>query len=241
VAGVSVVLFDLDDTLFAHSVAARAGFARHLENLGGDFGRADGTSEFTRWRALEEEHYPRYLRGELDLRGQRRARTRAFVAEYGLELADADADVWFDSYFARYEETWTLHDDVEDCLDRLSPHRFGVITNGDLTVQSRKIAATGLASRIDHVVASGELGVAKPDPRIFEHACRLFGIPPAEACYVGDRLHTDAIGATRAGLLGIWIDRDPRAEPAEPAEAAANGVPVIHSLDELPTLLASAG
>jgi putative hydrolase of the HAD superfamily len=54
---------------------------------------------------------------------------------------------------------------------------------------------------------------------------------------VGDRLHTDAIGASKAGLAGIWIDRDHTATPAQLAEADSAGVGVIHSLAELPDLL----
>ena len=61
---------------------------------------------------------------------------------------------------------------------------------------------------------------------------------PAQAAYIGDRLHTDAIGAARAGLLGVWLDRPGIATAEQRAEADAAGVPVIRSLEELPALLA---
>ncbi len=38
-------------------------------------------------------------------------------------------------------------------------------------------------------------------------ACERLGCPPAGVFYVGDKLHTDALAATRAGLTGIWINR----------------------------------
>jgi putative hydrolase of the HAD superfamily len=62
-------------------------------------------------------------------------------------------------------------------------------------------------------------------------------VSPGDAAYVGDRLHTDAIGATAAGLRGIWIDRLGVATDAELAEAAGAGVPVIRTLAELPGIL----
>jgi putative hydrolase of the HAD superfamily len=51
---------------------------------------------------------------------------------------------------------------------------------------------------------------------------------------VGDRLHTDAIGAAQAGLVGVWLDRNGRATADEREQAAAAGVRVIRSLAEVP-------
>ena len=121
----------------------------------------------------------------------------------------------------------------------LAPRALGIITNGDLAFQTAKIVGTGLDALIPlgNLIASGEVGVAKPHPGIFELAARHFGVEPRAACYVGDRLHTDAIGATRAGLLGVWIDRRRAATDEQLAEAAREGVPVIHGLAELTALL----
>jgi len=239
VSGIRAVLFDLDDTLFAHRESVEAGIRAHRTALGGELGAADPVAEFARWNALEEEHYHRYLAGELDFHGQRRARVRGFVAPYGLELDDAAAEAWFEDYLVHYESTWTLHADVDACFTAIAPRALGIITNGDITFQSAKIVGTGLDARIPlvDVIASGEVGVAKPDARIFEVAATHFGVAPDEACYVGDRLHTDAIGAARAGLLGVWIDRPGTATDEQLAEAAAEGVPVIRGLADLPPLL----
>ncbi|HEV7742471.1 MAG TPA: HAD family hydrolase [Pseudolysinimonas sp.] len=232
-----VVLFDLDDTVFAHRESVEAGIAAHRTTLGGALAAADRANEFARWNALEELHYHRYLTGELDFLQQRRERARGFLKPYGVQLDDAAADEWFDRYLVHYESTWTLHADTLPCLEALRPARFGVITNGSLPFQAAKIDGVGLSPWIEHVIASGEVGIAKPDPRIFHIACGVFEVEPAEAVYVGDRLHTDAIGAARAGLLGVWLDRPGVATRAELAEAAAEGVPVIRSLAELPALL----
>lgn len=234
----SVVLFDLDDTLFAHRESVEQGIAAHRSTLGGALAAADRAAEFIRWNALEELHYHRYLTGELEFLQQRRERARGFVKPYGLQLDDDAADAWFDAYLVHYESTWMLHDDVLACLDALRPARFGIITNGSLDFQAAKIDGVGLAPWLDHVIASGEVGVAKPDAAIFAEACRVFEVAASDAVYVGDRLHTDAIGAAHAGLRGIWLDRHGLATAEQRAEAAAEGVPLIRSLDELPALLA---
>jgi putative hydrolase of the HAD superfamily len=229
---VKVVLFDIDDTLFAHSAALEAGITAHVAGLGWE-PRSDVVE---RWRALEELHYHRFLSGELDYLGQRRARSTAFAAEYGIELEEPLA--WFDGYSAQYRLASVLHADALSCLDALPGTRFGIITNGDLTVQLAKLSSLGILDRFEHVVASGELDFAKPDARIFEHAVALFGVSPADAAYVGDRFETDALGAARAGLTGVWVDRLGVATAAQAAEAATSGVSIVRGLAEVPALLA---
>ena len=240
--GIRVALFDLDDTLFAHREAVERGLAAHRAALGGAIAAADDAAENRRWYELEERHYHEYLAGELDFLGQRRARARSFVTPYGLVLAtDSEADAWFDSYLVHYENNWTLHDDTLPCLDALTrvddPCRIGLITNGDIDFQTAKLRGTGLLPRIEHIVASGDVGVAKPDAAIFDHACRVFGVSPGEAAYIGDRLTTDALGASAAGLLGVWLDRAGTATGEQLEQCRAAGVPVIRSLVEVPALL----
>lgn len=241
--GPSVILFDLDDTLFQHSESVAAGVLAHRRSHRGPLADADDAIEFARWQRLEEHHYHRYLSGEVDFLGQRRARARDFVAPYDLDLATDDAaDDWFNAYIVQYRRTWRLHSDSVPALDALAATlpgvRFGVITNAVMAFQTQKLDAIGLSSRLEHVIASGDLGVAKPDPRIFAHAVARFGVEASSAVYVGDRLETDAIGAASAGLIGVWLCRGRAPALREEEDAHAHGVRIIHSLTELPSLFA---
>jgi len=241
-SSITVALFDLDDTLFDHRRAVELGLFAHRAAIGGVVAAADRTAESARWNELEEIHYHRYLFGELDFLGQRRARARGFVEPFGLPLAtDGEADAWFDSYLEHYESNWTLHSDTLPCLDALTtgpaPLRIGLITNGDIHFQTAKLSGTGLLPRIERTIASGEFGIAKPDAAIFAHACEVFGVAPGSAAYIGDRLTTDALGASAAGLLGVWLDRAGRATDEQLETCRSAGVPVIRSLAEVPGLL----
>src|SRR5690554_285201 len=242
--GVSVVLFDLDDTLFDHQRAVGLGVAAKRRAHGGAVAAADDAAAMRYWHHLEEVHYSRYLHGELDLQGQRRVRVQEFLRHHGEELDDAAADAWYADYLRRYDDSWVLHDDALPCLDELERRipgvQFGIITNAELNYQTPKLDRLALSPRMRHVVASGVVGVPKPDARIFHHACELFGVEPRSAVYVGDRLQTDARGALDAGLTGVWLDRGVVVPDSdEVAEAQAAGVLVIRSLNELPALLAS--
>ena len=238
-----VVLFDLDDTLFRHRTAVEHGVLHHRRSHGGALAAADDRAEFARWHELEEHHYHRYLSGELDFFEQRRARARDFVSGYGVDLkTDGAADDWFAGYLEHYRSAWKLYDDVHPALDTLRAQlpgvRIGVITNAALSFQLEKIHAIGLGPHLEHVIASGEVGAAKPDARIFEHAASVFGVPLGNCAYIGDRLETDAIGAAQAGMRGVWLCRDRDASAEEEVSAAGANVDILHSLSELPALLA---
>lgn len=239
--GSAVVLFDLDDTLMAHREAVAAGIVRYMRVRAYE---GDAAAAAMLWHELEEEHYAAYLGGALSFEGQRRARAAAFAREFGEELDDVDASAWFSAYFEHYRDSWALHDDVLPALDALAVGlpgvRFGIVTNGELEYQTAKIVRLALHGRVEHVIASGELGVAKPDPAIFDAALDRFRSTDAVsgAAYVGDRLRTDAIGAARAGLVGVWINRageDP--DEVDAADARDAGVVEIRSLVELAPLL----
>jgi putative hydrolase of the HAD superfamily len=71
--------------------------------------------------------------------------------------------------------------------------------------------ALGLASLLDVMVYSEEVGVSKPDPEIFLHALRELGVDPSAAMFVGDRLDTDVQGAAAVGMTtvqALWFRAD---------------------------------
>ncbi|MEJ2206975.1 MAG: HAD-IA family hydrolase [Gemmatimonadota bacterium] len=73
----------------------------------------------------------------------------------------------------------------------------------------------GLGSFLDHVLASGDLGVEKPDTGIFLEACERLGVPPERTLHVGDTYLDDYVGATSAGFQVVLIDRFGGAQPGD--------------------------
>ena len=101
-----------------------------------------------------------------------------------------------------------LFDDVIPALRELKSRGLilGLISNveRDLTATINEL---GLPSWLDIVVTSLEAGFSKPQPEIFEEAMRRAAVQPSEAVYVGDQYQVDCVGAERAGMKGILIDR----------------------------------
>jgi putative hydrolase of the HAD superfamily len=229
------VLFDLDATLMDHDAARIAGFAAHVaERLPGVH-----THELARldeeWRRLEALHYDEYTSGLCSFAEQRRRRVRGVHDSLGHALSsDAEADEWFASYLGHYRAQWRAFEDVVPALDALRAAHpelvLGVVTNGEGEPQRAKLAAIGVADRFATVVASGEVGVAKPDAAIFTLACERLGVEPARTAHIGDRLDLDAQAASAAGLRGVWLDR-------HSTQRAPLDVKRITTLHELPGVL----
>jgi len=71
--------------------------------------------------------------------------------------------------------------------------------------------AFGLAELLDVLVFSEEVGLRKPDPAIFLHACRQLEVEAAVTMYVGDNLVTDVQGAADVGMTtvqALWFRAD---------------------------------
>lgn len=111
--------------------------------------------------------------------------------------------------------------------------KMGIITNGFTSLQQIRLERTGLRDRFDLLVISEEVGVAKPDPRIFDYALEQAGSPDrSRVLMVGDTAESDILGGINAGLSTCWLNAHHREQPAgiEPTSTVA-------SLSELEQLL----
>jgi putative hydrolase of the HAD superfamily len=84
---------------------------------------------------------------------------------------------------------------------------LALITNGPSDFQRAKLSALGIEHCFDVIIVSGEHGMAKPDPAVFELALVGLGIPPNRAVHAGDSLHSDIGGARASGVTAVWLNR----------------------------------
>lgn len=90
--------------------------------------------------------------------------------------------------------------------------RLVVTSNADGSVADllRRAAVVqvgdGPGVAVEAIVDSGAVGVAKPDPAIFDLVARTMGVAPAQVLHVGDSVHYDVEAATRAGMVGVHLD-----------------------------------
>ncbi|MEI7814265.1 MAG: HAD-IA family hydrolase [Coriobacteriia bacterium] len=103
---------------------------------------------------------------------------------------------------------WEAYPDVLPAFRRLRERglRLGLISNWDDRLAGL-IEGMGLASELETIVSSADVGLHKPDPRIFELACARLGVEPEAAAHVGDHHYADIVGARAVGMRPVLIDR----------------------------------
>ncbi len=106
---------------------------------------------------------------------------------------------------------FALFDDVVPVLEACRGRglRIVVVSDWDCSLAAH-LADIGIGHLLDAVVVSAEIGVAKPDPRIFAAALEAARVGPAAAMHVGDDPRRDLHGAEMAGITGVLLDRRDR-------------------------------
>ncbi len=98
---------------------------------------------------------------------------------------------------------------VRATLEKLAAdRRVAIVTNGG-AAQRDKLQRAGLADVVEQVFISGELGIAKPAPAIFERALAWSAVQPSECLFVGDDPINDIAPAAALGMATAWLPRGP--------------------------------
>jgi len=114
-------------------------------------------------------------------------------------------------------------------------YRLGIITNGAPDLQSEKIQNSGFERYFEHIIISGEVDIAKPNPLIFNIALEKFDICACETVMVGDSISKDIVGAISVGIQPIFFNPNGKDVPPD----MTNSVESISCLLQLPELLES--
>ncbi|HEV8421637.1 MAG TPA: HAD family hydrolase [Actinomycetota bacterium] len=135
-----------------------------------------------------------------------------------------------------YSNSITVEPEVLATLERLreSGYPMGLVSNISLRpdLMRADLERMGLGRYLDATVFSSEVGVRKPNLRIFQEALRRLGVEPGETVFVGDRLYDDVSGAQAAGMRGVLTRQFRREDDPDYAPDA-----VIDHLTQLPATL----
>lgn len=188
---IQVVVFDLDDTLFAERDYVRSGYQAVCEHLAGR-GRIDA-------RQGLDFLWSRFLSGQTG--GALEALSEAF----DLKLTPADIQELVRVY-REHAPRIEPYDGVSELLGRLhADYRLGLLTDGYQPAQTLKLAALRLERFFDAAVFTEDLGRSawKPSPKGFELIARRLGAPRAGCCYVGDNPAKDFLAPNQLGWRTI--------------------------------------
>ncbi|MDQ2864930.1 MAG: HAD family hydrolase [Candidatus Eremiobacteraeota bacterium] len=220
---IDVVLFDLDDTLHDDTAAFHSGAEEVAREVAAEHG-IDALALKAAYVARAEGFWHRLTADALivKLERVREALWEAALRDVGLRNSSVARQSArnYNTYRKKY---FTLFPGALDVLQRLnrSGKRLGLLTNGFSETHREKIALLKIGELFDAIFIADEIGMLKPDPLLFAHACSTMGAPPMYGAMIGDRYDRDIRGALDAGLYTIWLNIR--------QETLKGGVPAPHA------------
>jgi len=202
------VLFDLDDTLHDDTRTYRRAAEATANAVAADRGIA--ASELVAAYVAEADSFWKTLSPaafDKSLVGLRESMWGAALRAVGIE--DAALAVVCGSEYNRFRREYLeLWPGALDLLGRLRARglKLAMITNGMSETHRDKIAILRLEDAFDEIFIADEVGMIKPDPRIFELAAERLGVAPQACAMVGDRLERDVRGGNDAGMFTVWMN-----------------------------------
>jgi putative hydrolase of the HAD superfamily len=191
------VLFDLDDTLLDRDDAVEKQFFIMLEKCYEDIG-----DSLKREMLQEFKDYDKRCYGQKDKTKVFEAFFDSFPPKYRIPHNDILA--FWNQHFPY---CFSVNQNRINIVNRLkSQVKVAIITNGTVHRQKAKIINTNLHHYFDTIIISDEVGISKPDKRIFELALNKLNVQPEDTLFVGDDLERDIGGCQNANIKGVWFN-----------------------------------
>jgi 2-haloacid dehalogenase len=224
-----VVLLDLDHCLLDSHASEQQAYDEALRSVG----VADPAALFPTYERINGALWMAVERGEVSPNDVRFLRFEQFVAETGI---NADSVAMADAFIEGLGAKGELYPGIETVLAELATATtLGLVTNGIGQVQRTRIARLGFDRFFSAYIISGEAGVAKPNPEIFDRILSELGNPDrADVLMVGDSLTSDIAGGRNARIHTCWYNPngvDPGAQTPDH---------IVSTLDELPAIVRTA-
>ncbi len=227
------IFFDVDDTLFSTSEFAQLARHRAIDAMiryGLRMSRSDAYRELEEvireFTSNYEQHYDKLLR-------------RIDPTLY----AGVNPAILIAAGVIHYHQTkikqLRVFPDVLRVLRLMSkaPVTLGVITAGLTIKQAEKILRLRIYQYLDPraIFISDQIGISKPNVKLYQRACESVGVAPAEAMYVGDNAPNDVDPPNRLGMVSVLSRREGSKYSKEAGLTSPDYV--IHTFDDLLTLL----
>ena len=208
-----LVLIDLDDTLFYYPKTEKEAFRRTFEELRffveSELGNAKKEEVYEkikdRYKDVNLQLWKDLEKGAVDKDRLKVVRFEKIIEEFDLKY---DLYEMSELYLKKLGEGIFPFEVTEKLCEYLhSKYKVGIVTNGIKEVQYSRIENSAIAKYIDKIIISDEVGVNKPDKRIFEYAMNYFEImDKSEVIMIGDSLGADIKGGQNAGIDTCWVN-----------------------------------
>ncbi|OUC02219.1 2-haloalkanoic acid dehalogenase [Bacillus thuringiensis serovar medellin] len=195
--GYKAMLFDLDDTLLDRDKAVDNLFLLVLEKCYEDVSDTVKNNMLQKFKEYDKREY-----GISDKTIVIESLFDEFAPKYRLPR-NYIQDFWNE----HFPKCFSIDQNTIRFLNHIKRHiKVGIITNGSTQRQKAKIINTNLNNYFDTIIISEEVGLSKPDKRIFELALNKLNVQPENTLFVGDDLEKDIAGPQNANIKGVWFN-----------------------------------
>lgn len=199
------IFFDADETLFTFDSFSG------LQRMFLDYSVTFTADDFQDYQAVNQPLWVDYQNGAITSLQLQHMRFESWASRLNVRPGDLN-----DAFMTAMAEICAPLPGAVSLLNALRGNvKMGIITNGFTALQQRRLERTGLSGYFDLMIISEEVGVAKPDRRIFDYALEQAGNPDrSRVMMVGDNASSDVLGGINAGLATCWLNAHRQEPPA---------------------------
>ena len=198
------ILFDADETLFHFD--AFKGLQLMFSRFDVDFSRDD----FSHYQTVNLPLWVDYRDGKITATQLQNRRFQFWADKLAVTTQTLNS-----AFMTAMADICCLLPGAKELISALTGKvNMGIITNGFTELQRVRLEKTGLKDVFAPLVISEQVGIAKPDIGIFEHALTHMGdVQREQVLMVGDNPHSDILGGMNAGFDTCWLNSENSALP----------------------------
>ena len=198
------IFFDLDHTLWDFDKNSMLAFKRVFKKF-------KITIEFDAFLKIYEpinlEYWKKYREDKVSKENLRRGRLIDSFNFFDLIYTTEKIDEIADAYIQELPFDNHLFEGAVEILDYLIlKYKLHIITNGFEEVQHKKLKNSGIDHYFSTVTTSEEVGLKKPNPKVFLTALNKANSFPTQSVMIGDSLEADILGANNIGMQTIFYN-----------------------------------
>ena len=200
------IFFDLDRTIWDFEKNSEETISELLGELGlNKKGRITESDFIKTYKTINHDLWLDYRSGKVNKTELRERRFYQSLLKYNIDEPEL-ALHFNDAYVKKCSSKTNLLPHSKEILHYLSKvYVLHVITNGFKEAQHLKLENSGIRPFFKEVIVGDEVGINKPDPRIFYYAFESSTAEPHESIMIGDDFEADILGAKEVGMDQVFF------------------------------------
>ncbi|MEB7792178.1 HAD family hydrolase [Enterococcus faecalis] len=203
---IKLIVFDLDNTLYDFNENWKKGHREIFRELLLDneidyniFMDVYIKEDLRLWKHLSN--------GDITLKELRIFRVVNALKFFGKEFTTREGQHFYESMFKYLISSITIDNEINDLLEKLSVScELVMLTNGFSNEQNLKINKLGFKDYFSKIYISEDIGIEKPDIRVFQRILTDKNISPENVLMIGDSLDNDILPAEKIGINTLHLN-----------------------------------